>query len=446
MISGYWQVEMNSSSKEKTAFVTHSGLYEFTTMPFGLCNAPGTFQRLMECVLRGLTWQIALIYLDDVLVYSRTFDDHLQHLRLVFDRFRTAGLKLKPSKCHFGQKQVNYLGHVITRDGIQPDPEKIKVVQEYPVPRTVKDVRAFMGLTNYYRKFVKDFAHIASPLHDLTKKGAAFLWTEECQTAFETLKQALTEAPILAYPDFTQPFQLATDASNDAIGMVLGQKRNGKEVVIAYAGRKLNPAERNYSVTEREALAVVDGVRHFQPYLYGRPFTVLTDHSAVRWLMNIKEPTGRLARWALLLQQHDFTIQHRSGLTNGNADALSRRPYDSVVAALDKPGLQIERVKELQRMDPSLVDIINYFETERLPNNSSAARAIMHTIDNYYLDPNGLLCHLWVPKGRRVPGIKSQLVVPTPLRHEILIGGHDDPLAGHLGVNKTYEKLRERYY
>ena len=211
MISGYWQVEMNSSSKEKTAFVTHSGLYEFTTMPFGLCNAPGTFQRLMECVLRGLTWQIALIYLDDVLVYSRTFDDHLQHLRLVFDRFRTAGLKLKPSKCHFGQKQVNYLGHVITRDGIQPDPEKIKVVQEYPVPRTVKDVRAFMGLTNYYRKFVKDFAHIASPLHDLTKKGAAFLWTEECQTAFETLKQALTEAPILTYPDFTQPFQLATE-------------------------------------------------------------------------------------------------------------------------------------------------------------------------------------------------------------------------------------------
>ena len=198
MISGYWQVEMNSSSKEKTAFVTHSGLYEFTTMPFGLCNTPGTFQRLMECVLRGLTWQIALIYLDDVLVYSRTFDEHLQHLRLVFDRFRTAGLKLKPSKCHFGQKQVNYLGHVITRDGIQPDPEKIKVVQEYPVPRTVKDVRAFMGLTNYYRKFVKDFAHIASPLHDLTKKGAAFLWTEECQTAFETLKQALTEAPILA--------------------------------------------------------------------------------------------------------------------------------------------------------------------------------------------------------------------------------------------------------
>ena len=202
---------------------------------------------------------------------------------------------------------------MITSEGIQPDPAKIKVVQEYPVPKSVKDVRAFMGLTNYYRKFVRGFAHIASPLYDLTKKGASFLWTDDCQKAFETLKTALTQAPILAYPDFTQPFQLATDASNGAIGMVLGQKQNGKEVVIAYAGRKLSPAERNYSTTEREALSVLDRVRHFQPYLYGRQFTVLTDLAAVRWLMNIKEPTGRLARWDLLLQQHDFKIQHRSG-------------------------------------------------------------------------------------------------------------------------------------
>lgn len=180
----------------------------------------------MGCVLRGLTWQIALIYLDDVLVYSRTFDEHLQHLRLVLERFRESGLNLKPSKCHFGQKQVNYLGHVITSEGIQPDPAKIKAVHEYPVPKTVKDVRAFMGLTNYYRKFVKGFAQIASPLHELTKKGAKFIWTEACQTAFDTLKKALTEAPILAYPDFTLPFILATDASNDALGIVLGQKKN----------------------------------------------------------------------------------------------------------------------------------------------------------------------------------------------------------------------------
>ena len=191
---------------------------------------------------------------------------------------------------------------------------------------------------------------------------------------------------------------------------------------------------------------MVDGVRHFQQYLYGRQFTVLTDHAAVHWLMNIKEPTGRLARWALLLQQHDFIIQHRSGVSNGNADALSCRHYDSVVAAMDKPGVQIERVREIQRSDPTLADIITYLESSRLPNTSAESRAIMHSIDDYYLDPDGLLCHLSVPKGRRVSGIKSQLVVPPSLRHEILVGGHDDPLAGHLGVNKTYEKLRERYY
>ena len=191
---------------------------------------------------------------------------------------------------------------------------------------------------------------------------------------------------------------------------------------------------------------MVDGVRHFQPHLYGRQFTVLTNHAAVLWLMNIKEPTGRLARWALLLQQHDFTIQHRSGVSNGTADTLSGRHYDSVVASMDKPGVQIERVREIQHSDPTLADIITCLESSRLPNTSAEARAIMHSIDDYYLDPYGLLCHLWVPKGQRVPSIKSQLVVPPSLRDEILVGGHDDPLAGHLGVNKTYEKLREHYY
>lgn len=200
------------------------------------------------------------------------------------------------------------------------------------------------------------------------------------------------------------------------------------------------------TVTKREALEVVDGERHFQSYLYGRKLTVSTDHNAVHWLMNIKEPTGRLARWALLLQQHDFTIQHRSGKTNGNADALSRRPYEPLVAAIDKPGLQIDKVKELQRLDPTLADIIHYLETEQLPSKNAAVRAIMHSIDNYYLDSDGLLCHLWVPNGRRLPKIRSQLVIPTPLSHEILVGGHDDPLAGHLRVNKTYAKLHERYY
>ena len=207
-----------------------------------------------------------------------------------------------------------------------------------------------------------------------------------------------------------------------------------------------SPAERNYSATEREMLGVVDGVKHFQAYLYGRKFSALTDHNAVSWLMNIKESTGLLARWALLLQQHDFTVQHRAGKNNGNADALSRRPYEPIIAAYDKPGVQIEKIWDLQCKDPGIADIITYLKTDQLPATATSARAIMHSIDNYYLDPDGLLCHLWVSKGRRVPSLKSQLVIPTLLRHEILVGGHDDPLAGHLGVNKTYEKLRECYY
>ena len=356
--SGYWQISMDPSSTGKTAFISHAGLYEFKVMAF----APTCFQRLMECVLRGLTWEIALIYLDDVLVYSRTFDAHLEHLRLVFNRFREAGLKLKPSKCHFGQKKVKFLGHVISKDGVLPDPDKVSAIKEYPVPRSVKDVRAFLGLANYYRKFVKDFAKIAGPLHDLTKKGLKFQWSDACQSAFETLKEALTQAPILAYPDFTLEFTLATDASDHGLGYVLGQVQNGREVVIAYGGRKLLPAEKNYSVTEREALAVVAGIKHYQHYLYGAHFKVLTDHSAVRLLMSLKMPFGRLARWALLLQQYDFEIIHRAGVSNGNADALFRRSCDTIVTAIDNPGVQVDRVHYLQRQDPALADTIDYLE------------------------------------------------------------------------------------
>ena len=446
LMSGYWQIEVDPESRKKTAFIIHAGLFEFNVMPFGLRNAPSCFQRLMEYVLRGLNWRIALIYLDDVLVYSRTFEEHLQHLRLVFDRFREAGLKLKPKKCFFGQKDVKFLGQVISTEGVQPDPAKIEAIKEYPVPRKVKDVRAFLGLANYYRKFVKDFAKIAGPLQELTKKGLKFQWTDECQAAFDLLKTALTQAPILAYPDFTLPFDLYDDASDDALGMVLGQIQNGREVVISYGGSKLLPTEKTYSVTEREALAAVAGVKYFQPYLYARKFTIHTDHNAVRWLMNIREPTGRLARWALLLQQYDFEIVHRAGRSNGNAGALSRREYDSVVAALETSGVQTERIKELQRRDPDLADIIEYLEFADLPDDSKAAKKLLYTIEQYYLDADGILCHIWISGGKRVPTARSQLVVPSSLRHEVLINAHDLPTGGHLGENKTYAKLRDRYF
>ena len=196
---------MDPSSSEKTAFVTHEGLYEFSVLPFGLTNAPASFQRLMQHILRGLSWKICLLYLDDIIIYSKTFDEHIQHISQVFDRLREANVKLKPSKCYFAREKVEYLGHIVSSEGIQPNPNKIKAVSEYPVPQKVKDVRSFLGLATYYRRFVKDFARIARPLHNLTRKAVKFHWDTDCQAAFDQLKRALVSAPILSrfYPSFS---------------------------------------------------------------------------------------------------------------------------------------------------------------------------------------------------------------------------------------------------
>lgn len=233
LCSGYWQVELEAQDKEKTAFSTGSGLYQFKVMPMGLTNAPPTFQRLMELVLHGLHWKECLIYLDDVLVFSRSFADHLQSLTEVFSRFRSAGLKLKAKKCQFAQTQVTFLGHVVSNQGLQPDARNLEKVRRWPTPRTATEVRAFIGLCSYYRRFIKNFSVIAAPLHTLTHKGAIFKWTVECEDAFQSVKHALTHPPIVAHPIFTQPFLLYTDASQGSIGSMLSQRQDDKERVIA---------------------------------------------------------------------------------------------------------------------------------------------------------------------------------------------------------------------
>ena len=224
LISGYWQVEVAPEDQEKTAFCTTEGLFEFTVMPFGLCNAPATFQRLMDLVLCGLQWSECLVYLDDVIVLGRTFQEHLDSLQSVFQRLRESGLKLKPAKCHFCQEQVTYLGHIISAEGIATDPEKTKQVAQWPVPTTQREVQQFLGLANYYRRFVRGYATIAKPLHKLTEKTAEFRWTKECEEAFEDLHHRLTSTPILAHLDYSKPFILDTNASNTGIGAVLSQE------------------------------------------------------------------------------------------------------------------------------------------------------------------------------------------------------------------------------
>ena len=317
LASGYWQVEMDESSREKTAFTTYAGLYAFCKMPFGLVNAPATFQRLMEEVLQGLTRNACLVYLDDIVVVGCSWRDHLVNLTRVLERIRGAGLKLKPQKCWFAQKEVEYLGHIMSSDGVRTDPVKLAAVCDFPVPIDVKRLRSFLGLTSYYRRFVPNFAREANALHALTKKEVPFVWTRECQTAFEKLKALLTSSPILAYPDFTKSFVLETDASIAGLGAVLSQcQGDGSTRPVAYASRSLLKHERNYGITELEGLGVVWAVKHFRPYPYGHFCEVFTDHAALKSLLNTPQPSGKLARWGMAIQELNLKIMHRAGHQN----------------------------------------------------------------------------------------------------------------------------------
>ena len=260
-----------------------------------------------------------------------TMEEHFMRLRSVLSRLRDAGLKLKPNKCYLLQRQVSFLGHVVSEAGIGTDPEKVRAVTEWPVPSNLREVRSFVGLCCYYRRFVKGFAEISSPLHAMTKKGEVFQWTDECQEAFEKLKVALTTAPVLAMPDEEGRFILDTDASNCAVGAVLSQMHDGQENVVAYASRKLSKAAENYCTTRKELLAVANFVKRYKHFLLGRAFTIRTDNEAfaLQWLRRIPEPVGQQARWIGFLDEFEFDVVHRPGVRHVNADALSRRPCRS---------------------------------------------------------------------------------------------------------------------
>ncbi|GFX03043.1 retrovirus-related Pol polyprotein from transposon 412 [Trichonephila clavipes] len=324
--SGYWQVEIHPEDREKTAFTSGQGLWQFKVMPFGLCNAPATFERLMETVLKGLTFEACLIYLDDVIIGGRTFEEHLQNIRKVLSKLSDANLKLNPSKCKFFQKEVNYLGHIISAEGVRTDPEKVSAVKNWKRPENLRELRSFLGLCTYYRKFVKGFSNIARPLHKLTESKQKFQWTKECEDSFLQLKEALTFSPILIYPQPDKPFILDTDASNESVGAVLSQEIDGHERVVAYWSKCLSKPERNYCVTRKELLAIVKAIEHFHHYLYGQKFLLRTDHASLTWLMNFRNTEGQVARWIQRLNEYYFDIGHRKGSSHGNADALSRRP------------------------------------------------------------------------------------------------------------------------
>ena len=330
MKSGYFQCPLHPNSRSKTAFSTCDANYEWTRMPQGLSSSTQGFQMLMTQVFKGMLWKSVACYIDDLVIFSKDFDTHMQHLQEVFDRLRSAQLRLHPKKCQFALQEIPYLGHIINTKGIAVDESKITAVKNWPQPKSIKDVRSFLGYCGYYRKFVKSFAKIAGPLYNLLKKDKEFQWDKSCQEAFETLRTAMTTTPVLAYADMNKEFIISTDASRDSIGYILSQVQDGdgEEHPISFGGRSLRQNERNWSVTHIECLALMEAVREYSSYLSYKPFKVITDHISLKWLNSIRDTNiGRLQRWALLLQSLKFNIVHKQGRAHANADGLSRRPY-----------------------------------------------------------------------------------------------------------------------
>ena len=482
LASGYWQVQMADQDKEKTAFSTKYGLYQFKVMPFGLCNAPGTFERLMETVLRGMQWERAVLYLDDIIVFSHDVQQHMLRLEEVFQRLKDANLTLKASKCKFLQQRVEFLGHIVDAQGIHTDPKKVEAVLNWETPKRVKDVRSFLGLTGYYRRFIKDYGKIAKPLHVLTEKEQLFQWTEETQEAFQKLKTALTTAPILGYPSQNEEdlFVLDTDASNCHIGGVLSQIQNGQERVIAFGSKVLSKAERNYCVTRRELLAVVHFCTQYKHYLIGRNFDVRTDHGALTWLFQFKQPEGQIARWLEILSSFQMNIIHRPGKNHSNGDGLSRRPCDLNCSTCRKGEKLIQDVrtcriqsnrtnrgrtgrkrlrnairtakedqmqwlKDAQLLDEDLQEITSWTqrpEWEHVRNKSRIIKTYWSRWGQLRLQ-DGLWQFLWKRNGKE----EWKWVLPTKETEKILKDYHTDKLAGHFGFEKSLDALhRSPYY
>ena len=407
-------------------------------MPFGLCNAPATFQRLMETVLAGLARDSCMVYLDDILVIGQSFGEHLRNLKEVFSRLRDAGLRLKPKKCHLALHSVEYLGYVVTDQGIAADPKKVEAIREFPAPGDLKALRSFVGLASYYRRFIPSFSKIAAPLFALTKKDVPFEWNFDCQKAFTSLKEPMTSAPVLVFPRFGSGFILETDASGVGLGAVLAQEQpDGSVRPIAYASRTLQQPERNHGVTELEALGVVWAVRHFRHYLYGNRCDVFTDHEALKSLLNTPHPSGRLAQWGLSLQELDLHIHYRPGPKNSNADALSRYPTGSPgdncpdvgqVAALEPDRVPAEGgdpgVAMRQEADVTLALIRNFLRDGTLPAEEKAARKLLLDQSHYTLLDDILY--------RVMRDSTLRVIPPTEDQHPLFREAHAGTFGGHL--------------
>ncbi|KAK7898384.1 hypothetical protein WMY93_019237 [Mugilogobius chulae] len=489
LASGYNQVPMAERDKHKTAFCTPFGLFEFNRMPFGLCNAPSTFQRLMERMFGSEHCQSLLLYLDDVVVYSASIDEHLQRLGTVLSRLQKEGLKVKLSKCEFFKREVKYLGHVISGEGVSTDPDKVAAVAGWPRPNTVTELRSFLGFASYYRRFVSGFAKMAAPLHRLIadvqrvsgKRKHQLLtasWTGDCEQSFNDLRAALVSAPVLAYANFSLPFVLEIDASFNGLGAVLSQEQEGKVRPIAYASRALSPTERNmsnYSSMKLEFLALKWALTEkFRDYLLGQKCIVWTDNNPLSHLETAKLGATE-QRWAAQLASFDFTLRYRSGRTNTNAGALSRCPAsESLERSL--PGTAIPRklrtptppnaalqvtqaavsafpshsaaeLIALQHADPVIGTFMTFWRNQKRPDRTDRANLSPQVLElcrqwDRVEELNGVLYR----RSQRSDGGEDlrQLLLPTCLKEEVLQQLHHGH--GHQGLERTTDLVRQRCY
>lgn len=518
LASGYHQVAMSDKDREKTAFITPFGLYEYLRMPMGLSTAPATFQRLMQTTMNDLVFQIMLVYLDDLLIYSKNFTEHLERLQIVFDRLREVGLKLNPKKCHFARASVEYLGYTVSGDGIATSDSKIRAVNDWPTPRTLRELRSFLGFASYYRRFVEGFAKKAQPLNQLVsityqkdkdrkrksrEQSVVEGWTKDCQKAFNSLKTALTTAPVLGYADYNLPFILETDASFEGLGAVLSQDQPDGRRVVAYASRSLRPTERNmrnYSSMKLELLALKWAMcEKFRHYLLGGHTVVYTDNNPLSHLQTAK--LGAVEqRWAAELACFDFSIKYRSGRENRNADALSRHPveqpegpgeeltaiscsqqvkataeeqccatvhratvrelgdiegvwqqtgkpdiYDDVQAS-GFPSLTQKQLAEAQGKDGNLSTIRSYVQAKKIPGRKEksqmepATRALLRHWRQLRVEDNVLYRDVTDP----ILGNVKQVVIPADMRATLLHLVHQQ--TGHQGPERTLQLLRRKAF
>lgn len=426
--SAYWQIKMAEDSKEYTAFtVPNRGLYQFKRMPFGLHGSPALWQRLIDKVLGPKLEPYVFVYLDDIIIVTQTFEKHLEILREIFDRLSRANLTLSKEKCKFCRSELKYLGYVVNQNGLHVDPDKVKAILELPTPTSVSTLRRVIGMASWYRRFIPNFSSIISPMTALLKKNKSWLWSTACEKSFHHIKNCLISAPILSCPDFSKPFCVQTDASAFGLGCVLSQHHNDGEHVICFLSRSLTKAEKNYSTTERECLAVIWAIEKLRPYLEGSHFEVITDHHSLIWLNSLKDPTGRLARWAVRLQQHDFTIIHRKGREHVVPDILSR---------------SVPNVDTVEVPDADNFDTSNDKWYQKMINNVS--RKPLH-YPNWRVRDNCLLKYVG-ENSLGLNDIQWKIVVPKTHRIQIIQKNHDDPTSGHSGVFKTYNRISQLYY